>query len=106
FPICRYNPNQSFDMLALAIAAITSIILGIALAIAIYHREQNAFAEGATYAFPKKLLALAVCLTMVTVGWAGGNSFYIHQLMMGRIQDELKVGNLSDEIIYLSNVLT
>jgi len=106
FPICHHDPNQSFDMLALAIAVITSIIFGIALAFAIYHKEQSAYAEGAGYAFPKKLLALAVSLTIVTVTWAGGNSLYIHQIMTGKIHQELEIGALSDEIIYLSNVLT
>jgi len=106
FPICHHDMHQSFDMLALAIAIITSIIFGIALAFAIYHEEQNAFAVKTISSFPKKLLALAVCLTIVIVTWAGGNSFYIHQAMTNKVHEELEIGALSDEIIYLSNVLT
>jgi len=106
FPICRHDIHQSFDMLALALAITTSIIFGIALAFAIYHEEQTAFTEKTISSFPKKLLALAMCLTILIVTWAGGNSFYIHQLMAGKIHEELETGGLSDEIIYLSNVLT
>jgi PAS domain S-box-containing protein len=38
---CRYNPNQSFDLLAVAIAAITSMILGVALAVGFHKRQQT-----------------------------------------------------------------
>lgn len=106
YPICRHDLHQSFDMLALAIAITTSVIFGIALAIAIYHKEQGVKTKSMAYAFPRKLLTLAACLTIITVTWAGGNSFYIHQLMTGKIHEELEIGALSDEIVYLSNVLT
>lgn len=106
FPICHYDVHQSFDMLALSIAIITSIIFGIALACAIYHREQKSRGQSIGSTFPKKLLALAVILTSVTALWMGGNSFYIYHLMTGKIHEELETGGLSDEIIYLSNMLT
>src|SRR5690606_20741514 len=37
---CRYDPNQDFDTLAYLIAAITSVILGLALMLGIYRRTQ------------------------------------------------------------------
>ncbi len=40
---CRFDPNQNFDALALAVAIITSIILGIALSIGVYKRSQTEF---------------------------------------------------------------
>jgi PAS domain S-box-containing protein len=40
---CRFDPNQNFDMLALSIAAITSLILGLALAAGIYKKTQMEF---------------------------------------------------------------
>lgn len=38
---CRYDPNQSFSVLALAIAATTVVVLGLALAAGIYNRLQT-----------------------------------------------------------------
>jgi signal transduction histidine kinase/NO-binding membrane sensor protein with MHYT domain/DNA-binding response OmpR family regulator len=61
---CRYDPNQNFDMLALAITGITSVILSIALALALYHRQQNMRLEDA---FPTRLLFMSVFLTIGTV---------------------------------------
>jgi len=40
---CRYDPNQNFDMLALSIAGITSIILGLALVVGSYKKTQTEF---------------------------------------------------------------
>ena len=38
---CRYDPNQNFDVLALSIAGITSLILGLALAAGIYKKMRT-----------------------------------------------------------------
>jgi len=38
---CRYDPNQNFNTMALAIAASTAAIFGIALALVIYNRRRN-----------------------------------------------------------------
>ena len=40
---CRYDPNQNFGMLAMSIGGITTLILGIALAVGIYRKEQIEF---------------------------------------------------------------
>jgi PAS domain S-box-containing protein len=38
---CRYDPQQNFDLLAFAIAGMTSLVLGIALVFSIYRRRQS-----------------------------------------------------------------
>jgi signal transduction histidine kinase/CheY-like chemotaxis protein len=48
FAQCRYDPNQNFDILALSIAGITSLILGMALATGIYKKSQAEFQLKAT----------------------------------------------------------
>lgn len=40
FAQCRYDPNQNFDMLVLAITGITGLILSIALGVGIYRKTQ------------------------------------------------------------------
>jgi two-component system, sensor histidine kinase and response regulator len=40
---CRMNPNQNFDMLALSVAGVTSVILGLALAAGIYRKAQTEY---------------------------------------------------------------
>lgn len=40
FADCRYDPNQNFDMLALAIAGITTLLLGVALAFSIDRKAE------------------------------------------------------------------
>jgi len=80
FANCRYDPNQSFDLLAFVITIITCIILGTALALGIYSKEQRA-REEEKYAFPIRLVTLSTLLTFFALLWVGGNGFYIHHLL-------------------------
>jgi len=41
FAQCRYDPNQNFDVLALVVAGITTIILGMALGVGVYRKAQT-----------------------------------------------------------------
>jgi len=80
FANCRYDPNQSFDALAIAVTSITSIIFGTALALGIINQEQR-LREKEKYAFPIRLVTLTMTLTIVALLWVGGSSFYIHRLL-------------------------
>jgi len=80
FAQCRYDPGQSFDMLAFAVTAITSILLGMALALGIYSREQRV-REEEKYAFPLGMVILSKLSTLMVLLWMGSNSFYIHHLL-------------------------
>jgi len=83
FANCRHEPNQNFDVLALAIVTTTSVILGLALILALYIRERAPSSETKDYPFPIRLLMLSLLLTMLAILWAGGSGFYINYVMLG-----------------------
>ena len=105
FANCRYDVNQSFDTLAFVITAITSAIFGIALALALYGREREA-PSGEEAAFPTKLIAVSLLLTLCVILWVGANSAYIHSILTHSIDNELESSEISHEIMYLDGVLT
>jgi signal transduction histidine kinase/DNA-binding response OmpR family regulator len=80
FANCRYDPGQSFDLLAFSVATITSIIFGIALALGIFSKEQRV-REEEKYAYPVKMIMLSKSLTFIALLWMGGNSFYIRYML-------------------------
>jgi len=64
------------------------------------------YAKGTAYEFPKKILVVAMSLTLMAIIWMGGNSYYFYYLMTHQIANDMKVGNLGDEIFFVNSVLT
>lgn len=76
FADCRYAPDQSFDMLAYAVAAVTSVIFAILLAVGIYHGEQSSLSrENEQDAFPITLIVSALVTTFILMTWMGFEIF-------------------------------
>lgn len=105
FPVCNHDSNQSFDMLAIAITAVTSMVFATALIFSITMKERTAPA-GKEVAFPIKLLVLSFSLTLACVLWTSGNGFYIDQQITERVQDDLEINSMGSQISYLDTVTT
>ena len=105
FASCRYDPEQSFEGLAFIIVAVSCIILGSVLALAIRNREKQLQSAKEIYTFPVKLLALCMGLTLVVVVWMGGNSFYIHHFLSHNMASDQQLAEKADEILYLDSVI-
>jgi signal transduction histidine kinase/NO-binding membrane sensor protein with MHYT domain/CheY-like chemotaxis protein len=105
FAECRRDPNQNFDMLALAVVATTGLILAVTLAFAIYIREKDLSTDDSIYNFPKMLLGLAMVLTIIVIAAAGGNSAYVYYLLKHDMRNETKVILLTEELVALKSVL-
>jgi len=60
-------------------------------------------AEASAYAFPKKLLVLAMILTLAAVAWAGGNSYFTHQFITDTVHNDLILSKIIDEITFLGS---
>lgn len=66
---CRYDPDQNFNGLAMAIVTITAIIFGIALSLVVLNREKASEAsQEKRDSFPTKILGVALALTMIVIG--------------------------------------
>ena len=103
---CRYDSNQNFDTMAMAIAIVTSIILGSSLAHFIYNKKRSLQSREEVYAFPVKLLAASMLLTLGVVLWLGGNSFYIHYFLTHDMARSQQIAETADELLYLDSVLS
>ncbi len=106
FANCRYDPDQDFDILALTIAVVTSIILSIALGLTLRNKERKVFSEKEFSAFPAKLLTLSMVLTLIAMAWMGGNNLYVYEFLSHGMQRNLWASELADEIMYQDSVLT
>lgn len=104
FAQCRYDPNQSFNVLAGIIALLTTPILLTTLTLSYMAKKNNLQEPTDTYAFPVKLLALSMILTLGVVLWMGGNSLYIHRYLTHNIAKDQHLAELADEILYLDSV--
>ncbi len=66
-------------------------------------KERALFAKGTAYEFPKKLLIVAMLLTMLAIMWAGINNYYLYYMMTSLIGTDLKISTLGGEIAYLGS---
>lgn len=57
------------------------------------------------YAFPVRLVSASLFLTMLVVGWMGGNSYYIHYFLTHDMSRGQKIAEVADNILYLDSVL-
>ena len=103
--ITDYINDGSLDTLALAIAAVVTVIWGIALALMIYNKEQKG-KEDSSDAFPAKLLGLALGLTLIALAGASISDYSVHKSLEASIRDEMEIRQISGEIMNLNNVLT
>ncbi|MDX2028089.1 MAG: MHYT domain-containing protein [Alphaproteobacteria bacterium] len=101
---CRYDPNQDFSTLALAIAAVTSAIFGIALFLGLYTRENDSLSDSETHIFPTRLLALTALLTLLATLWAGSSGLYVNYVLKNDIRHNIELNKLSTQIDYFSGM--
>ena len=96
---CRYDPTQTFEGLALAIAAISSIIFGMTLTLALQNQERASRRDIKKHdAFPVKLLALALFLTFTSILWVGVISFQNYQTITNNILEGVEINKVVHEI--------
>ncbi|MGE3479722.1 MAG: response regulator, partial [Dongiaceae bacterium] len=104
FADCRFDPHQSFQPMALAIAVITSLILGIALTLIIYTR-QLAMRQEQSYAFPAQILAISMILTFGAVIWAAGNSLYTSAQLSESIHRSIEDNEITSQALQAGEAL-
>jgi signal transduction histidine kinase/CheY-like chemotaxis protein len=73
--------NQGFDQLAHFVAATIGVILVIAFAFSIYHRKTFLASSAQAEAFPKKLMMLAVMLTLASIFAISFNHLQLQSLL-------------------------
>jgi len=57
--------------------------------------------DGKMHEFPRKLLVLAMTLTLAAIVWMSGISFYINHFINSKLVDDMRVDQLADEILSL-----
>ena len=101
FANCIHTENQSFDVLAIIITAVTSVILSVVLALGIYRKEERVEKAG-RHAFPVGLLVLSGAITIIAILWTTGFSIYIHrQLTLNASSTEPALLLLADRMYYV-----
>jgi PAS domain S-box-containing protein len=107
FANCRYAPDQDFSNLAHGIAAVSGIVLSIALAFSLAaHEMRDARDTEYSISFPVKLISLSKILTISTmVIFAMGNLNFYKLVETAHKQDEL-VADISDEIMIESGLIS
>ena len=103
---CRYDPDQDFIELALIIATITSTILGIALSLTIYTREQRIKKRLGHIPFPAKLLSLAIILSLTSILWGIWNGYHSHRVLINDVHESAKTKTLTEKIMEQDSMLT
>ncbi len=103
---CRYDPDQNFIELALIIATITSTILGIALSLAIFTREQYIEKTKGHIPFPAKLLSIAIILSLISILWGIWNGYHSHRTLTNDVHESVRTKNLTDKIMEQDSMLT
>lgn len=96
---CRYDPDQSFEGLALTIATIVSLILGTAMAIAFYAKEKALSGREEQDVFPEKFLLTALVLTMISAAWMASNSFYNYRRITDDLRMNIEAGKLANAMM-------
>src|SRR5262249_43154607 len=99
------DANQSFDAMALAVTVVTGIIFVITLVFYLIVQERAAAAKKQDYPFPAKLLAVASAITLATILWASGSSFYINHRMTADIREDMAISHMGSKIAYLDTML-
>ncbi|PCJ96613.1 MAG: hypothetical protein COA45_10910 [Zetaproteobacteria bacterium] len=102
---CRYDPDQNFMNLALAITAVSSTILGVALALTIYMQEQQNIKMAKHTAFPSKLLSFAIILSLTAILWSIGNDYSTYITLKNDTNKNIRIITLIDEIIEIEDDL-
>ncbi|PCI55542.1 MAG: hypothetical protein COB36_07950 [Alphaproteobacteria bacterium] len=103
---CRYDPDQNFIGLALIIATITSTILGMALSLTIYTREQRIKKRLGHIPFPAKLLSLAIILSLISILWGIWNGYHSHRVLTNDVHASVRTKILTDKIMEQDSMLT
>jgi len=68
--------------------------------------DQTPYVRETAYAFPKKLLLFAMLLTMASIIWMAGNSYYFYRIMSEQAPDDLSLSELSADLLHYNSLLT
>ncbi len=84
-----------------------ALLAAVLINILIKRKEKESVAEGlSTSAFPRKLLTLAMSLTLASILWVGGNSVFIYRYISSDISESLRANQVGRSILYLDNHLS
>jgi signal transduction histidine kinase/NO-binding membrane sensor protein with MHYT domain/DNA-binding response OmpR family regulator len=106
FAECRYDPHQSFDVLALMVVTVTGVILAIMLALAFYLKEQALSTPESMYDFPRKLMRFAMILTIGVIVTISVNSLYANHLLKVSVQTDARIGRAVNDLLYFNSGLS
>jgi len=90
--------GQNFESLAIIIALITSMILGLATGFIIYSRQRLAALQADPYTFPMLLLVFAVVLTLTVMLGTFGYTLYSNHILERSVRQDVNIGKLSDPL--------
>ncbi len=102
---CRYDPDQSYMTLALSIAAISAVILGLVFAL-VFHSESLDTQGKRQLSFPVKTLTLAVIFSIVSLLWVGVNGYSAYLSLTFKLESAAGMNKLANQILYLDNART
>ncbi len=88
------------------IVGIVSVVITIAVSFIAKRKEKEALARGETSAFPRRLLTIAMSLTLLAILWVGGNSFSIYRYVNGSIIEGFDASRIGRKLLYLDNAMT
>ncbi|PCI00371.1 MAG: hypothetical protein COB76_03715 [Alphaproteobacteria bacterium] len=103
---CRFDSGQNFVEMALIIAVVASVILGIALSLTMYTHQQRMARHSNHTAFPTKLLSLAIGLSLFSILWGIWNGYSSHHTLTEDTNKGVAVLALTDKIVEIDSALT
>lgn len=102
---CRFDPNQDFRGFALIVAAVSSVIFALALAVDLYERDAETQAREKVSYFPGRLLVLSFILTLVTCFWLAGSNYYLQNNLSQTTSEQRDINQGISQTAYLSALL-
>ncbi len=103
---CRLDPDQSFAMMALVIAAVTGLIFALLLAAAVYHKQKSLEERDREHIFPEKLLIAALLLTVIYVLSAGIGSVFMYRTITHNMAQDTHLAGMANDLTRLDGILT
>jgi len=73
---CRYDPRQNFHGLAIAVAAIATLVLSFSIGLTVHRQSEVQLRRGDSYSFPSVLIYSALGLSLATLIFMGISSLH------------------------------
>jgi len=103
----NYGGEEHHETLALIIAAVTSLIFGMATALKLLNcAKPGDVKKIETHAFPMRLLGFSMAMTVGAILWVGLSSFYMHYSISTVIEPEIEASALTEHMLHIDDERT